>query len=154
MHRITPFSIATVALLCIAGCGHVTPEVSPEGQIRAFFDQYIDAMKRGAVEAAMLQFHPRFTRWNLTRERPASREEVERGFRAYLSRYTVVSYEVEFLSVETAGNAGVVHLRYREIVRDQAGIESVNAGRWTATLERTSGRWRFLSSAFVPANDK
>src|SRR5262245_20276698 len=100
----------------------------------------------GDVAKIMGYLHRDFSMWNYAEEKPtdyAGAKKFNEDF--FGAHHTLLSFDVEPMIVKITGNNAVVHMNYRESIKLADGKQILDAGRWTATLQKSGSGWLFMS---------
>jgi len=134
------------ALLLLTATPLVAQEWSEEEQqLVDWVDRFAAEAYVGDVDTYLAWFHPDFTAWNYSAAAPVDIESFREIVSKLLGAYDSFELEVTPLSVQLIGDVAVMHLGYRETMTASGGTEATLEGRWTATLKKEGGEWRFFT---------
>ncbi len=111
--------------------------------------KYTEVSKQGNLEEIMSYFHSEFTGWDYAQQLPSDKDFVREFMDDYLKKYKMISFEIEPIEIKFQGSIAIVHVNYKEVLRDSSGSETSLSGRWTACLVKQDTKWLFLSWSWV-----
>jgi len=139
-----------VALLLLTATPLVAQEWSEEEQqLVDWLGRFADEAYVGDVDTYMAWFHPDFTAWDYSADAPIDMKSFREMASKFFGAYDSVELTSMPLSVQLIGDVAVMHLGYRETMKESDGVEVTLEGRWTATLKKEGDEWRFLTWTWV-----
>ena len=117
--------------------------------VMKWFEKYTEVSVQGNVEEIMGFFHSNFSGWDYAQQLPIDKDFVRKFLDDYYKKYKLISFEVEPLEIKVQRSIAIVHLNYKEILRDSTGTETSLSGRWTAGLVKQEKKWVFISWSWI-----
>ena len=110
---------------------------------------YSDISIKEDLEETMSYFHPDFRGWDYAEGLPFDKASARKMIGYYNEKYSFIAFDIQPVSIRVEGNIAILHLYYKEIMRDTAGVDSFSAGPWSATMLKQNDKWVFLSWSWI-----
>ena len=117
-------------------------------EIAKWFKKYTEVSVEGNLKEILSYFHTKFSGWNYsqtTQVAPFDKTFLQNFMDEFYKKNKMISFEVEPLEIKVEGNFAIIHVNFKEKIKDSDGNEITMSGPWTSALIKQDGKWLFIS---------
>ena len=142
MWRSCPLALAFTALLRFALNAQ---QWSPAQQeVWRTVETYWELNAGEDAEGFLSYVHDEFTGWTNGQDLPRAKADMARYMPEGFANRDIVEYAITPAGIVVHGDLAIVHYRYDMTLRDAAGAERHDRGRWTDILVREGSWWLMI----------
>ena len=117
-------------------------------EIAKWFKKYTEVSVEGNLKEILSYFHTKFSGWDYsqtTQVAPFDKTFLQNFLDEFNKKNKMISFEVEPLEIKVEGNFAIIHVNFKEKIKDSDGNEITMSGPWTSALIKQDGKWLFIS---------
>ncbi len=122
-------------------------------EIAKWFKKYTEVSVEGNLKEILSYFHTKFSGWDYsqtTQVAPFDKTFLQNFMDEFNKKNKMISFEVEPLEIKVEGNFAIIHVNFKEKLKDSDGNEITMSGPWTSALIKQDGKWLFISWSWAP----
>ena len=155
--------ISLVLMVCLVVCLcafliestplHAKEWTAEQKEIAKWFKKYTEVSVEGNLKEILSYFHTKFSGWDYsqtTQVAPFDKTFLQNFLGEFYKKNKMISFEVEPLEIKVEGNFAIIHVNFKEKLKDSDGNEITMSGPWTSALIKQDGKWLFISWSWTP----
>ncbi len=127
---------------------HAKEWTAEQKEIAKWFKKYTEVSVEGNLKQILSYFHTKFSGWDYsqtTQVAPFDKKFLQNFMDEFNKKNKMISFEVEPLEIKVEGNFAIIHVNFKEKLKDSDGNEITMSGPWTSALIKQDGKWLFIS---------